>query len=203
MNKPGFSDTGSSGGGIREQQRGVNVNVSWVRFNINKVEEDHRMQRGIEARRKRKKIKKRADQNHEDRIRSTLEIILHNSNSLSVAIVQLCNANRRVGGLLTIFLDDFQGVPRNRKLNVRERLAAFRASPRRRFTHLPPASENMLLAMEGDPDFSSAFLAYLPSAVSVITSEDSEGDSPRARRLRTRRKQRTCFPWNAAHKKTL
>jgi len=177
MNKPGFAD--SSGGGICEQR---GVGSARVRFNINEVEEDHRTQRGIEARRERKKNKKMENQNREGRIRSTLEIILRNS--LAAALVQLCNANRRVGGLLNIFLDDF--VPRNQ--NMSERLAAFRALPRRRFTHLPPASENMLLAMQGDPDFSSTFSAYLPSA--VITSEDSDDDSPRARRLRRRRRRR-------------
>jgi hypothetical protein len=180
MTKPGLSD--SKGGGICGQ-RGIDTRSIGVRFNINEAEEDCRTERGIEARRERKENKKMAEQNREGRIRATLAIIRNNARSASH--LRLCRSDRRVDVLLHLFLDLFVG-PRE---TMRQRLAAFRAFRQNEFTNLTPQMENSLLALQGEPSFSSTFSAYLPSA--VVTSEDSDEDTtPRGGRLRRMRRRR-------------
>ena len=180
MTKPGFSD--SKGGGICEQ-RGIDTRSIRVRFNINEAEEDRRTERGIEARRERKENKKMAEQNREGRIRATLAII--RSNARSASLLRLCRSDHRVDVLLNLFLDLFVGPHQT----MRQRLAAFRALRQNQFTNLTPQMENSLMALQGEPSFSTTFSAYLPSA--VVTSEDSDEDiTPRGRRLRRRRRRR-------------
>ncbi|CAB9504896.1 expressed unknown protein [Seminavis robusta] len=181
MTKPGLCD--SKGGGVSEQG-GIDTHSIQVRFNINEKEEDLRTERGIEARRERKENKKMAEQNREGRIRTTLSII--RSGARSANLLRLCRAERRVGVQLNLFLDEFLGQD-NR--DMRPRLAAFRALPENRSTSLTRQMENSLIALQGEPSFSSTFSAYLPSA--VLTSEDSdEQNSPQAKRLRRRRRRR-------------
>jgi hypothetical protein len=178
MKKPGFPD--SKGGSICEE-RVNNTRIVRVRFNINEAEEDRRTERGIDARRERKEKKKMAEQNREGRIRATLAIL--RSNARSAALVRLCSV-RRVAVQLNLFLDEFV----DQHQNMRQRLAAFRALPQNRFTNLTREMEASLIALQGEPSFSTLFSAYLPSA--VITSEDSNEDSPTPRARRARRRRR-------------
>jgi len=153
-----------------------------VRFNINEAEEDRRTERGIEARRERKENKKMAEQNREGRVRVTLAII--RSNARSASLVRLCRSEHRVEVLLNLLLDLFV----DQHQTMRQRLAAFRAVPQNQFTNLTPQMENSLMVLHGEPSFAHTFSAYLPSA--VITSEDSNEDSPTPRAKRARRRQR-------------
>lgn len=164
------------------------MNAQGIRvwFNINEAEKDRRTERGIEARQERKKSKKIAEHNREGRIRATLAII--RSNARSASLVRLSRSEHRIEVLVNLLLDLFVDQHRT----MRQRLAAFRAVSLNQLTNLPPQMKNSLMALQGEPSFSSTFSAYLPSA--VVTSEDSNDDSPtpRARRARRMRRRRQC-----------